>query len=253
MTNEEIVSRMFRQSELQVTDNTLHGSAHASDNRLRRIVASAHSSSGHSLIEMLIVVALIGIVTSMALPQFIAQRRLTRSVGITREILTELREARQLAMSQRQAITFEYNDLTKQIRIINHRNNQPANPPCNLSRTAILVAPGFPDTACCVVVNSAPLAETAVNSEISYGIPAGLPAGALTDGIAMTPLFNSRFTVTFQPDGSVIDAAGDPQGRAMFIYNNRAASGTASAISIMGASGRVKIWRYNAGANLYAE
>ena len=202
---------------------------------------------------MLIVIALIGILTSLAMPQLIVQRRLSRSVGITREILTELREARQLAMSQRQATTFEYNDLTKQVRTINHHNNQPANPPCNLSRTAILVAPGFPDTACSTVVNSAPLAESAVTSEINYGIPAGLPAGALTDGIAMTALLNNRFTVTFQPDGSVIDAAGDPQGRAMFIFNNRAASGTASAISIMGASGRVKIWRYNAGANIYAE
>jgi hypothetical protein len=27
----------------------------------------------------------------------------------------------------------------------------------------------------------------------------------------------------------------------------------ASAISVMGASGRAKIWRYNSGANLYAE
>ncbi len=236
-----------------MTNRTLHAVAQANDNRRSGLAARARSSSGHSLIELLIVIALIGVITSMALPQYIAQRRLTRSVGITREILTELREARQLAMSQRQAITFEYNDPSKQIRIINHHNNQPANPPCNLSGTAILLAPGFPDTVCSVVVSSTPLAESTISSEINYGIPAGLPTGALSDGIAMTPLFNNKFTVTFQPDGSVVDAAGDPQGRAMFIFNTRAASGTASAISIMGASGRVKIWRYNASANLYAE
>jgi hypothetical protein len=92
-----------------------------------------------------------------------------------------------------------------------------------------------------------------VSSEINYGIPSGLPTGALADGIAMTPLFNNQFTVTFQPDGSVIKGSGDPDDRAMFLFNNRAASITAAAISIMGASGRVKIWRYDSGANLYTE
>ena len=202
---------------------------------------------------MLIVIALIGVLTSMALPQLIVQRRLSRSVGLTREILTQLREVRQLAMSQRQAVTFEYNDLTKQIRIINHHNNQPLNLACNLSRTAILGAPGFPDTVCREVVLSVPLMEADLSSEINYGIPSGLTPGPLGDGIAMTPLSSNKVTVTFQPDGSVIKPNGDPQDSAMFIYNSRADSGTASAISVMGASGRVKIWRYNAGANLYTE
>ena len=92
-----------------------------------------------------------------------------------------------------------------------------------------------------------------LSAEITYGIPAGLPVGALADGISMTALFNNQINITFQPDGSVIDGAGNPVGRAMFIYNNRAARGTASAISVIGASGRVKIWRYDAGANVYAE
>jgi type II secretory pathway pseudopilin PulG len=193
---------------------------------------------------MLIVVALIGILSSLALPQFIAQRRLTRSIGITREILTQLRETRQLAMSQRQAFTFRYDNVAKRISIIDHNSN-PGGP--------LLIDPSYPNTAGSVVVSSTPLAETAVSSEINYGIPSGLPTSALGDGIALTPLFNNDFTVTFQPDGSVIDGSGDPQGRAMFLFNNRAAPDTASAISIMGASGRVKIWRYNASTNLFTE
>ena len=103
------------------------------------------------------------------------------------------------------------------------------------------------------MVSATPLtAGSAVNPEISYGIPAGVPSAPLGDGITMTALVNNQLNITFQPDGSVIDAAGNPVGRAMFIYNNQAPKATASAISIMGASGRIKIWRYDSGANLYA-
>jgi prepilin-type N-terminal cleavage/methylation domain-containing protein len=228
----------------KVTNQTLHPLTHPDDNDLRRAVARAHSGSGHSLIELLIVLALIGAVTSFALPQLVAERRLSRSVGITREILTQLRHTRQLAMSQRQAFTFQYDDVTKQISIIDHNDNPGA---------ATLINGSYPNTANTRVVSAIPLAEASISSEISYGIPAGLPNGALGDGIALTPLVNNQLNITFQPDGSVIDPTGDPQSCAMFIYNDRAPEGTASAISIMGASGRVKIWRYSAGVSLYTD
>src|SRR6185436_1073657 len=87
----------------------------ASSHQFTPAKAKSSYERGHSLVELLMVVALIGVVTSIALPQLLAQRRLTRSIGITREILTQLRETRQLAMSQRQAFTFQYDNATKQI------------------------------------------------------------------------------------------------------------------------------------------
>ena len=53
----------------------------------------------------------------------ISQRRLLRSTAVAREIMTQMRYARQLAMSERQSVTFRYDDTTKQITIINHHNN----------------------------------------------------------------------------------------------------------------------------------
>jgi hypothetical protein len=148
-------------------------------------------------------------------------------------------------MSQRQAITFRYDNTAKQISLIDHNSNPGG---------SLLVDPSFPNTAGSQVILTIPLAETSISQDMRYGIPTSLPTGALGDGISMTALTNGQFFyVTFQPDGSVIDSAGDPQNRAMFIYNNRAAQGTASAISIIGASGRAKIWRYDAGANAYSE
>jgi prepilin-type N-terminal cleavage/methylation domain-containing protein len=203
------------------------------------------SFRGYSMIETLIVMALIGVLTALAVPQLISERRLTRSVGVTREILTQMRLARQLAMSQRQAFTLQYNNTTKQISIIDHNSNLGA---------GLFVDPAYPNTAASATISTTPLAAGGLDSsEITYGIPAGLPTVALGDGILITGLVNNQLNVTFQPDGSVIDAAGNPVGVAMFIYNNRAARGTASAISVMGASGRIKIWRYDLSANLYTE
>ena len=245
---------MTNKEKSQATDQKPQTVTSGGDIEPNRISGAARRGRGHSLIELLIVVAMIGIVVSLALPQMIAERRLTRSVAVTREILTQLREARQLAMSQRQAFTFQYDDNTKQISIIDHN--------CNIGRD-LLVDPSYPNYAGSKVIRATPLgSETLVASEMSYGIPTSseLPAGHLAipttplgDGIGMTVLSNQQVNITFQPDGSVIDATGNPVGRALFIYNNKAPKGTASAISIMGASGRVKIWRYNLGANRYAD
>jgi type II secretory pathway pseudopilin PulG len=197
------------------------------------------------MVETLIVVTMIAVMSALAVPQLIAERRLTRSIGVTREILSQLRQARQLAMSQRQSITFQYDDTTKQILIIDHNSNL---------GPALLIDPSYPNTAGRVVISRTPLATGGLDSsEITIGIPPGLPTGALADGISMTPLFNSQLNVTFQPDGSVIDLNGNPADSALFLFNSRVARGTASAISVVGASGRIKIWRYDRNANAYAE
>lgn len=226
------------------------------------------SNRGVSLIELLIVMAIAAILIALAIPVMVTQRRLHRSRAVPREIMTQLRYARQLAMSQRQSITFQYDDSTKQIKIINHNNNQSLTPSCNLSRTAILGASGFPNTACSTLVTTIPLTQGGLlASEITYGIPAGsplLPSGApvipvtkLDDNILMTPLTpagaGGKLNITFHPDGSVIDATGLPLDCAMFLFNNATAQATASAISVVGASGRVKVWRYNASVNKYVE
>jgi len=216
---------------------------------------SWHSSSGRSIIETLVVVTIAAILGVVAVPQMITARRLTRSAALPREVVTQLRFAKQQAMSQRQAFTFQYDDSTKQISIIDHNNNGNTTSSCNVAGTAILADSLYPNTACSTTVLTVPLGGGSVPaSEISIGVPSAISgASTLDDTTAPTSLPAGKLYITFQPDGSVIDVNGNPVNRTLFLYNNVVPTQTAAAISVLGAAGRVKVWRYSSSVNKYAE
>jgi len=204
-----------------------------------------HSHSGTSMVEVLAVVAIATILTTVAVPQIISARRMIRSASLPREIATQLRFARQQAMSQRQAFTFQYDDSTKQITIIDHQ----------ATGYALLSASGYPNTAGSLTALTVPLGGGGglPASEISFGIPNGISLASLSDTSTQTALSSNKLTITFQPDGTVQDANGNYVNRTLFLYNNKIPNQTACAISVLGSAGRIKIWRYTASASKYVE
>lgn len=216
---------------------------------------SRHSESGRTIIETLIVITIIGVLTAVTLPQVISARRLLRSAQLPREVVAQLRYTRQQAMAQRQTFTIQYNDVTKQITIFDHNNRTNTNAACNVTWATLAADAAFPNTTCTTTVATIPLTgkNGIPSGDLIFGVPSALTTPTLDDTTTPTALANNVINVTFQPDGTVVDVNGNPVNRALFFYNNRAQLQTASAISVLGAAGRIKLWRYDASANKYAE
>jgi Tfp pilus assembly protein FimT len=201
------------------------------------------SDRGLSVIELLVVFAVMGAVVAMAVPNFINARRITRASGVTQEVATQLRLARQEAMSQLRAVTLQYDNAAKQLVVIRHA----------AAGTGVLTDGNYPNNG--VTVRTVPLTGGGLSAaDIVYGRPAGVPTVNLADNTTLTVIpTGGRLNITFQPDGSVVNAAGNPVDVALFLYNGQADRDTATAISVLGAAGRVKVWRYNSNANRYVE
>lgn len=188
---------------------------------------------GVGLVEIIIVLLVVAIIVVLALPQIIASRRLLRFSGLQRQVAASLRDARQEAMSQRTPVTFRFDNATKKIVVYG----------------GSLGALGSGNNRALAVATDGLLPQ-----EVVYGRPPGATVAALGDSSNLTTLSGDAVEVQFQPDGSVIDTAtGSPRNKAMFFYNTKTPAATAFAVSVLGAGGRAKIWRYSPNANAYVE
>lgn len=187
---------------------------------------------GFSLPELVIVLLVASIILVLALPQIISSRRLFRFSGFQRQAAATLRDARQQAMSQRTPVTFRYQHDKGQMIIYGGSYGALGD-----SKNLINEVTG----------------SGLEKDDLRYGRPGGVAVTALSDGTNLSNLNNNALEVTFQPDGSVIDSSNNPENKALFFYHNKYRKDTAFAISILGAGGRIKIWRYSKGVDLYVE
>jgi prepilin-type N-terminal cleavage/methylation domain-containing protein len=225
--------------------------------RATLVPQSKSNSRGFSLLELFLVLIVMGIITAFALPQLIGSSRLIGAVGLPREILTYMRLARQEAISQEVVYTCRYDDVNKTITIINHKERgityDPATDtmvklPGNTAPTANEV----PD----VIVEQIPLARRGVTlKDITYGRVDGKADNTpLTDGTLMLTMPASKLiNFTFQPDGSVVNSLNSPLNRTLFLYSSSVKKASGFAISVLGTTGRVKLWRYDSNVDKYAE
>lgn len=187
---------------------------------------------GFSLPELVIVLLVLAILVTLALPQVITSRRLFRFSAMQRQIAASLTDARQEAMGQRTPVTFRYDNNTKEIKIYGGKYGASGD-----SKNLVIQLAG----------------SGLESNDVIYGRPPGVSTAALGDGTNQTNPTSNAIEITFQADGSVIDASNNPQNFTMFFYHTKHAKETAFAISVLGAGGRVKAWRYNKQLNKYIE
>ena len=178
---------------------------------------------------MLLVAAIIVV---LALPQLLSGRRVFAFSGVKREMATHLKEARQAAMSQRKKITFRYDNNRQELTVyggsygtLGSKNN-----------IRYLIA-----------------TQGLTADDVIYGRPAGASTSDLDDGTNLTPLTSGVVEVPFEADGSVLDTSGNPLDTAFFLYHRLHPTDSAFAVSVLGTSGRVKLWRINPSTNEYVE
>lgn len=191
-----------------------------------------HSQRGFSLPEMIIVLLVLAILITLALPQILSSTRLFRFSSMQRQMASSITQARQDAISERQAVTFRYDNVNKRMILFGAKYGT------------------FGDQKNFVQEMSG----SGVNAyDIIYGRPAGASTDNLGDGTNLSGLTNNFQDITFLPDGSVRDTNNNPINKTLFFYYDKYREDTAFAISVLGAGGRTKVWRYNKQTNRYVE
>lgn len=190
------------------------------------------NQKGFSFAELLIVLFVVAIIVVLALPQIMSSRRMFRFAGVQRQVTSALREARQEAMSQRTPITFRYDNVSKKILLFGGKFGTAGD-----SKNEIYELAG----------------NGVSQDDVVYGRPAGASTAALGDSTNISLLTLNKIDITFQTDGSVIDASNNPKNHALFFYDNASPAESAFAVSVLGAGGRTKLWRYASNVNMYVE
>jgi prepilin-type N-terminal cleavage/methylation domain-containing protein len=188
--------------------------------------------SGFSLVELIIVLLIVALLAVIALPQINQARRLMKFAGLQRQVVGILRDARQEAMTERKAITIRYVDSSKQIFVYDGKFG------------------AFGDSKNLLTDLSGSGIEA---DEIIYGKPTTASLSALGDGSNVEPIVGGIVEFAFQADGTVVNAGNSPVNKALFFFDLRNADTAAFAVSVLGAGGRVKVWRYVGGTGTYVE
>lgn len=191
------------------------------------------SAAGHSLVELLIVVAIVMIMMSFVLFGVTGHKNAYKSDDETMRILSVLREASQMALTQRQPMRVELDATNKTIKIYDEN----------------LAGAGDDQQVRVVYLeNSAFVREDVAPATITAPTPPNYTAAAFT---GTSP---KVWKIWFRRDGTVTDNASPPIPTSVTLYiwppdpantNNAKNKKQVRAITIFGGSGVIRFWKYN--------
>lgn len=196
-----------------------------------------NSSKGFSLVELMTVLIIISIMSTVALIYFSSSKQLYKPDEQALLITDLLQEARQKALTQRTTMRVQLDISDNVVRLIDECNST-----VEANHKLIKTIPLNSNTE--VKINSRPNNVTNPPTE-SSPVPEAVFAPT---NYVLSPahtVFTFRFTLT----GAVISGSGTvPSGATVYVWKPKTGSTTESdvtrAITVIGTSGAIRIWEY---------
>lgn len=182
--------------------------------RLRR---RAHTTAGFTLIDTMATLGLTSILLGVAMPSVDSALLDLRANAGMRQVLTQLRSARDAAMTQRRTIEVQF---------------------LGTNRIEASRVDGTTRT---------PLIATILENGVQFMTFDGVPDTPDAFGNLRAVDFGGLTTIWFLADGSLVDAAGVPVSGTVFLGTSGRRQ-SARAVTILGPTGRVQDYRWDTAA-----
>ena len=203
------------------------------------------SEAGFSVIEILVVVGIIGILSSIAIFYATNHKKAYQPDDQALMLADMLQEARQRALTQRRTMRVEINLATNTAKLYDENANATTASDDVVIKAMNLFAPTN------VKVDSRP-------GQIAYNPAEQLPVpNAVFKPSVYTPSISQRVcTIRFLANGSAVDAGTNPTGAGavptgvtLHVWAPKQADATQSdiarSITILGATGVIRLWEYD--------
>lgn len=193
------------------------------------------SEAGFSIAELAIVVAIIGILSSVSLFYLTSYRRLMKPNEQALQILDVLQEARQRSLTQRETVRVEIDLTDNVVRLVDENTNS--------TKTLTKIRQ----------ITLRPTAEVKVEDPPS-GISAKPNAVMVLPDAKYNQINTSAgpnrkaFILKFKSDGTVIDTDGNAKGACIYVWSNKQNQTSVSDIALaitVEPSGLIRYWQYD--------
>lgn len=206
------------------------------------------SASGFSLIETLAVIVVIGVLAAIAIMSFSAPKRYAAD-DQAMKILDVLQEARQKALTQKRVMRVEFNNTTKQVRLINEYDTKAMNSSLASDSSDDKEIRSVPFDVKNLVIGTKP-------SNVTTTVPTQTtPIPEVSFSTTIYPLSNGNSvkTLCFVKDGRVLDPGSNglcepekdvPGGVTVYVYEKPDATGKSKivrAVTVSGITGAADI------------
>lgn len=218
---------------------------------------TTQSESGFSLVEMLVVVAIILILTAIAIPSIKSMMREARNRQAFETVLTMMRRAHEIAVDRRRVVKLVFAKaagsnpaqitMTQEVRVLGTGGNP------NTFATAPAVNSPNPET---VQLPSdtdfmLPPSPGPATGPDGFGSP---PTNAIDYGYNASGGSTGLTTMYFQADGTVLRDSEVGASASGVLYIGRTNDKNSyRAISILGDTSRVKAWRFDQGSTKWLQ